>query len=158
MLTFIGGFSMRKMFSVLSLFAVCLCLSCFTGVKQAGAFSIDTLFTQDVKVKYGGAGIAVTPTPYPCGVVVKNIIDGTDEYGDSQATFSSGTLCQYKLESVIDAAVRLKTGDGIVYSGTPELENWRGRDPTSPIGRIILVGGPRAGCSGNGGLGYHSSA
>jgi hypothetical protein len=125
-------------------------------VKRAGAFSIDTLFTQDVKVKYGGGvALAVSPSEYPFGVAVNNIIDGTDEH--TQASFLCDKLCQWKLESVIDAAVRLKTGDGIVVR-RGDLEPTSYRDPTSPIGRIILVGGPRAGISGNGGPGYCSSA
>lgn len=167
---------MRRVLTILSLFAVCFCLSCFVGVSEVGAFSGETFFTNDVKVKYGGAAMAVTPTPYPSGVVQK-VIDGTDEYGDSRATFSGSTaLSQWKLESVIDAAVMLKNGDGIVYRGDPTSPfgkilvlnrtrdgTWRSGDPdteheSGPDFLLAGVGGSRPDISGNGGPGILSSA
>lgn len=117
---------MRRVLSILSLFAVCLCLSCFAGVNQVGAFSGDTLFTNDVKVKYGGEAVVAIPTESMFSAVAKNVIDGTNEY--AEVNFQCEDACHEKFESVIDAAVRLKSGD-----------DGLNKDPTLTI---ILAGGP----------------
>lgn len=135
---------MRKLFSVLSLFAICLCLSCF-GVKQAGAFSNEALFTQDIKVKYGGVAVARSGLPY--GVAIIKETNGT---GFIQAAAQCGNACHSQdLEGVIDASRRLKDGDGTMYHGSGDPD-FKRVDPEWP--ELMVVHN-----SGNDGSKAHTS-